>query len=147
MSRSTYAVLADAEELCQVKKENLGVKMDLELSRYFVMTFPKRLSRIRKEQGLTQQALAEATGVHVTQIQRYEWGNSQPTLDVLRKLAIALGVDSDTLVFGPDERGPHSDLKLKFEAVEAMPDEDQSVIVSLIDAYIKKRRLEELAAS
>jgi len=111
------------------------------------MTFPERLARIRKQQGLTQQALAEATGVHVTQIQRYEWGNSQPTLDVLRKLAIALGVDSDTLVFGRDERGPHNELKLKFEAVEAMAAEDQAVIISLIDAYIKKKRLEALAAS
>ena len=124
-----------------------GVTMELELIRYFEMTFPERLARIRKERGFTQQALAEATGVHVTQIQRYEWGNSQPTLDVLRKLAIALGVDSDTLVFGPDERGPHNELKLKFEAVEAMSDQDQLVILSLIDAYIKKRRLEELAAS
>ncbi len=122
--------------------------MEPELVRYFEMTFPERLARIRKERGLTQQALAEATGVHVTQIQRYEWGNSQPTLDVLRKLAIALGVDSDTLVFGRDERGPQSnDLKLKFEAVEAMNAEDQAVVVSLIDAYIKKRRLEALAAS
>lgn len=112
------------------------------------MTFPKRLARIRKERGLTQQALASETGVHVTQIQRYEWGNSQPTLDVLRKLAIALGVDSDTLVFGKDERGPHhSELRLKFEAVESLDEDDQRVIVSLIDAYLKKRRLEELAAS
>jgi len=130
-----------------LRRQNQGVKMDLELSRYFEMTFPKRLSKLRKERGLTQQALAEATGVHVTQIQRYEWGTSQPTLEVLRKLAIALGVDSDTLVFGVDERGPHNELKLKFEAVEAMSPEDQAVIISLIDAYIKKRRLEELAAS
>ena len=134
---------------CGVKREDQssGVTMDLELSRYFEMTFPERLARIRKERSLTQQALADATGVHVTQIQRYEWGSSQPTLDVVRKLAIALGVDSDTLVFGRDERGPHNDLKLKFEAVEAMSVEDQAVIVSLIDAYIKKRRLEALAAS
>ena len=129
------------------RARNRGFKMDLELSRYFKMTFPQRLSRLRKERGLTQQALAEATGVHVTQSQRYEWGTSQPTLEVLRKLAIALGVDSDTLVFGVDERGPHNELKLKFEAVEAMSPEDRAIIISLIDAYIKKRRLEELAAS
>lgn len=127
--------------------EIMGVTMELELVRYFEMTFPKRLARLRKERGFTQQGLAEQTGVHLTQIQRYEWGNSQPTLDVIRRLAIALGVNSDTLVFGPDERGPHSELKLKFEAVEAMHEADQAVIVSLIDAYIKKRRLEELAAS
>lgn len=127
--------------------EITGVTMELELVRYFEMTFPKRLARLRKERGFTQQGLAEQTGVHLTQIQRYEWGNSQPTLDVIRRLATALGVNSDTLVFGPDERGPHSELKLKFEAIEAMSESDQAVIISLIDAYIKKQRLEELAAS
>ena len=121
--------------------------MGVEFRRYFEMTFPKRLATIRKQQGFTQQALADAVGVHVTQIQRYEWGNSQPTLDVLRQLAIALGVNSDTLVFGPDERGPHNELKLKFEAIEAMNTENQAIVISLIDAYIKKQRLEELAAS
>ena len=122
--------------------------MIVELLEYLDMAFPERLARLRKERGLTQQALADATGVHVTQIRRYEWGECQPTLDVLRKLAIALGVNSDTLVFDGDERGPHhSDLRLKFEAVEALDEDDQRVIVSLIDAYLKKRRLEELAAS
>lgn len=121
--------------------------MPTELIGYFDMAFSERLTKLRKKQGLTQQALADAIGVHVTQVRRYEWGECQPSLDVVRKLALALGVDSDTLVFDPDERGPHNDLKLKFEAVEAMSEEDKRVVVSLIDAYIKKRRLEELAAS
>lgn len=121
--------------------------MIVERLEYLTMGFPERLSKLRKEHGLTQKGLAAAIGVHVTQVQRYEWGSSQPTLDVIRKLSIALGVNSDTLVFDQDERGPKSDLRLKFEAVEAMDQTDQQVITSLIDAYIKKRRLEELAAS
>lgn len=39
---------------------------------------------------LTQAALAERTGIHVTQIRRYEAGTSAPTLDVLRNIAIGL---------------------------------------------------------
>jgi transcriptional regulator with XRE-family HTH domain len=48
---------------------------------------------------MTQGVLAEHVGIHVSQLRRYEAGNSSPTLDVLRKLAIALSVSSDTLVF------------------------------------------------
>jgi len=82
------------------------------------MDFPQRLATLRKERALTQQALAEHVGVHVSQIRRYEAGESTPTLDVLRKLAIALSVSADTLVFDKDERGPDDDLRLQFEATQ-----------------------------
>lgn len=52
------------------------------------------------------------SGVHVAQIRRYEGGDSQPTLEVIRKLAIALSVSADMLVFDKEERGPNDDLKL-----------------------------------
>jgi len=58
-------------------------------------------------------------------------------------------VDSSSASSRPiaDERGPHNELKLKLEAVAAMSPEDQAVIISLIDAHIKKPRLEEPVAS
>ena len=51
------------------------------------MEFLERLTALRKERGLTQQALADLVWVHVLQIRRYEGGNSQPTLDVVKRLA------------------------------------------------------------
>src|SRR5690348_12082684 len=53
--------------------------------------FPRHLAALRKDRSLTQLALAERVGVHVVQLRRYEAGTSQPTLDVIRRLAIALG--------------------------------------------------------
>ena len=53
------------------------------------MSFPERLASLRKEQGLTQQALAERVGVHVTQLRRDEAGTAQPTFDVVRRIAIS----------------------------------------------------------
>ncbi|MCP4278290.1 MAG: helix-turn-helix transcriptional regulator [Gammaproteobacteria bacterium] len=41
------------------------------------MNIAKRLSGIRQKKGLTQQALADSVGVHVTQVKRYEAGYSQ----------------------------------------------------------------------
>jgi transcriptional regulator with XRE-family HTH domain len=63
-----------------------------------------RLAGLRKARGLTQPSLAAKIGVHVSQLRRYEAGTSQPTLDVLRQMALALAVSADELVFDPDER-------------------------------------------
>lgn len=63
------------------------------------MDFSGRLVALRKERGLIQKALAGQVGAHVTQIQRYENGSIQPTLYVLRRLAVALSVSADMLVF------------------------------------------------
>ncbi len=102
------------------------------------MDFSDRLSTLRKTKGLTQQALAELAEVHVAQIRRYEGGDSQPTLGVIRKLAIALSVSSDTLVFDKDERGPDDDLKLQFEAVSRLDPKERDVIKELIEGMIIK---------
>lgn len=110
------------------------------------LAFPEQLAKLRKERKLTQQALADRVGLHVIQIRRYEGGTSQPTLDVIRRLAVALSVSSDTLVFEEDERGPGDELRLQFEAIQAMDDEDKKIIASLIDAYIKKHQMERVLA-
>ncbi len=65
-------------------------------------------------------------------------GKAQPTLPVLRRLAIALGVSGDALLFDKDERGPNDDLRLHFEAVTRMSPEDQQVVRSLLEGMILK---------
>lgn len=42
------------------------------------MEFVKRLIELRKQRGLTQQALADAIELHVNQTKRYEAGTAQP---------------------------------------------------------------------
>ena len=51
--------------------------------------FPKRLAALRNERGMTQVTLPQHVGIHVSQFRRYEASTSSPTLNVLRKLAIA----------------------------------------------------------
>ena len=90
------------------------------------MDFPKRLAALRNERKMTQRSLAEHVGIHVSQIRRYEAGDSSPTLDVLRKLAVALSVSADTLVFDDNERGPDEDLRLQFEATTRLSDDEKT---------------------
>ncbi|PNS12689.1 transcriptional regulator [Mixta theicola] len=105
------------------------------------MQFPERLTTLRKARGLTQQMLADMVGVAVLQIRRYEGGNSQPTLDVIRRLAIALGVSADMLVFDEQERGPDEQLRYQFETISRMPQYEQDVIRELLDAMIIKNQV------
>ena len=98
--------------------------------------FHLRLASLRKERGLTQQALADRIGGHIQQLKRYEAGSSQPTLEVIRNLATALSVTSDQWLFGKDERGPDGDLRLQFEAVSRFDEEENHVVHSLLEGMI-----------
>ena len=100
------------------------------------LDFPQHLATLRKQRTLTQQALADRIGVHVVQLRRYESGSSQPTLEVIRRMAVALGVSADLLLFAKDERGPDDELKLQFEAVSRLDPEEKKVIRSLLDSMI-----------
>ncbi|QWA11604.1 helix-turn-helix transcriptional regulator [Sodalis ligni] len=106
-----------------------------------IMSFSQRIVTLRKQRGLTQQGLSDATGIHVQQIKRYEAGSSLPTADALKKLAIILHVTADFLLFEPGEREPEDDMKLRFEAVAAMPEEDREVAKAVLDAMIVKSQV------
>jgi transcriptional regulator with XRE-family HTH domain len=59
----------------------------------------KRVKEYRKQKGLTQQKLAEKTGLSFNTITKIEQGiGDSPTLKTLVKLADALGVSIDELV-------------------------------------------------
>lgn len=102
------------------------------------LDFPQRLAALRKDHGLTQQVLAERVGIHLVQLRRCEGGTSQPTLDVIRKLATVLNVSADLLLFGKDERGPDDDLRLQFEAVSRFDADEKQVIRPLQEGMILK---------
>lgn len=111
------------------------------------MAFPERLAAIRKEKNLTQRALAKRVGLSVLQINRYEAGTSQPTLEVIRKLALTLGVTSDMLLFEKSERGPDDDLRLQFERIAQFDPEDKRVIKAVLDGLILRHEAKRLSSS
>lgn len=56
------------------------------------------LQRLRREAGLSQEELADRSGVHQTYLSGVERGVRNPTVTVLQKIAVALGLDIDELV-------------------------------------------------
>lgn len=111
------------------------------------MQFPERLATLRKQRGLTQQVLADTIGINVSQLKRYEASTSQPTLEVLRKLAVELGVSADMLLFDKDERGPDDELRFQFETISKMSDEEKRIIRALLDGMIIKHQTKQMVGN
>lgn len=112
-----------------------------------LMAFAERLAELRREKGLTQQQLAGRVGLHQTQIHRYESGSSEPSMDALRRLALAFGVSTDALVFEEGERGPDEELRLQFEAVSRFGPEEKRVAKAVLDSLILQHEARRWAAA
>lgn len=108
------------------------------------MGFSERLNKIRKEKNLGFPELASLTGIHVTQLRRYEKGESQPNLDAIRKLAVALNVPGDMLLFDDDERRPPEDFLLQFEALMQLDADDKKAVRSVIDGLLLRHQAKRL---
>lgn len=106
----------------------------------FWMSFTERFSQLRKQHGLTQQQMADVVGIHISQVKRYESNEAQPSLEILKKVATAFNVTTDWLVFEENEREPQDELRLKFETIAQMDEEERRSVLILLDAMILKHQ-------
>jgi len=109
-----------------------------------LMGFPERLARIRKDKQITINELAELIELHHTQLRRYEKGESQPTLDVLRKLAIALNVPGDVLLFDEEERKAPEDFLLQFDALMELTEDEKRTARAVLDGLVLRHQARKL---
>jgi len=110
-----------------------------------------QIQKLRKENNLNQTQLAEKIGVSLTQLQRYENKGVQPPADILKKLADAFNTSIDFIVYGNSEEKAQQSIKdnellSQFKAVEQLNSKDKSTIKDIIDAFIKRSKLNQIAA-
>ena len=67
-----------------------------------VARFGQRLRELRVSRGLTQAQLAERAEVSVSYITRLEAGSYAPGIDLVQKLAVALGITAADLLPAAD---------------------------------------------
>lgn len=113
------------------------------------MTFGDKLKELRKREDISQDKLGEKIGIHGRHIGKYEKGDLLPNSETLIKISQYFKVSTDYLLFDVDESKKQPSLKdqellHKFETLEKMNDNDKKIIVSLIDAYIKKNMIENV---
>jgi transcriptional regulator with XRE-family HTH domain len=69
--------------------------------------FARNLREARKRQGLSQEALGHASGLHRTEISLLERAGREPRLSTIVRLARALSIPAGTLLDGlPETTSP-----------------------------------------
>lgn len=114
------------------------------------MGIGERIKDLRTQKKLTQSDLAKMVGLTYIQIGRYETEKSNPSSDILQKLAQALDTTSDYLMNGASDEVISAQLADKellnqFKAVEKLSQEDKHLIKTFIDAFLTKRQIQKLA--
>lgn len=110
----------------------------------------ERIKELRTLNKLTQSDLAKEVGLTYIQVGRYETKKSNPSSDVLQKLANALDTTTDYLMNGSQDEVVSAQLTDKellkqFRAVEQLNAEDKHLVKTFIDAFLTKRQVQKLA--
>ena len=108
------------------------------------MSIAERLTALRKSKGYAQHEMAEFVGLHITQIKRYETAEAVPSLEAIKKIALAFSVTTDELIFDAAERGPDETLRLQFEAVRQFDDEDRLIALGVLEGLMLKHQAKQI---
>lgn len=98
---------------------------------------------------MTQEDLVKRSGVAISQIRRYEADKSSPALDVVTRLARALGVSLDELAFDKTTgvaAGKLMDRELleQFEMVSALEEDERQAVKRILEGVIVKHQVEKM---
>ena len=115
-------------------------------------TMGERIQQLRKNLGITQADLAKKIAISHTQMARYEIKNIYPPADVLKNLADVFGTTIDFLVMGDNESKAQASLKdteliNQFKKISALPDEEKTLVLKMITAYIRDFNTQQAYAS
>lgn len=114
------------------------------------MPLGDRIKALRSEAGLSQAELAETIGGDGRQISRYENERITPSLDALARIAQALNVSLDHLVFDNIDRrplhAPENILGDRLTAIAELNDDDRTAPLNVIDGLVTKSRVRTLAS-
>ena len=110
------------------------------------MTLAEKIKQLRKSRNWSQETLAGKINVQRKQIVLYENGDSNPSIETLRNLAIALNVTTDFLLFDTEEQfnewlGIHDEeLFIYFKSIEKMSPEIRKSIKTILKQLILKQQ-------
>lgn len=109
--------------------------------RAFFIQLGARITRLRKDQGITQVQLAEQLGVSQQTITAYESGNRRVPISNLPRLATLLGTSIESLIGEqpkPGKRGPAPKLQQQLEQLSRLPKAQQRLVSQLIDTVLQQ---------
>lgn len=110
--------------------------------------FPSKLKVLRANQGWPQGQLANMIGADLQRISKYERGVIWPTMELIVRMVKVFDVSVDFLIRDDKDTAvakiKNQKLLRRLEAVNDLPEDDQETVISFLDAFIKRRKFEEL---
>ncbi|AVQ12315.1 helix-turn-helix transcriptional regulator [Leptospira santarosai] len=106
---------------------------------------PKNLKLFRKKKNWSQTELAKNAGTTLTHINRLETGKSNPSIEIVQKIALALEVSIDDLV---SERDNSKEVKFenqaffeKIKLLDTFSEEERNAVNVVIDSILTKKKM------
>jgi transcriptional regulator with XRE-family HTH domain len=102
-----------------------------------------RIAQLRKEQGLSQQALADELGIAQQTLAHYEVGRARMPVSLLPAMAEFFGIAVDDLLGvknGAGKRGPTPLLQRQVERLSRLPKAKQKVVMEMLDGVLQQAR-------
>ncbi|MCL8268733.1 helix-turn-helix domain-containing protein [Leptospira weilii] len=108
-------------------------------------TLAKNLKLFRKKKNWSQTELAKNAGTTLTHINRLETGKSNPSIEIVQKIALALEVSIDDLV---SERDNSKEVKFenqafyeKIKLLDTFSEEERNAVNVVIDSILTKKKM------
>lgn len=113
-----------------------------------LMSFGDNLKKIRSDKDISQGDLAKLIEVHATHISRYERNLTSPTIDVAKKIADALEVSTDALIYGSNEQIINNkinddELLQLFHKIQYLNQEDLNSIKTMLKAFVFQKDIQK----
>ncbi len=105
----------------------------------FFKALGARVAELRKDQGLSQQALAEQLGIPQQTYANYEVARARIPASMLPQLALLFGVGVDELLGlrnGTGKRGPTPKFQKQLERIAQLPRAQQRLVIQMLDGVL-----------
>jgi transcriptional regulator with XRE-family HTH domain len=107
----------------------------------FFKALGARIAELRKEQGLTQQQLAERLEIAQQTLAHYEVGRLRMPVSLLPEFSHLFGVPVDELLGlsnGAGKRGPTPKFQKQLERISRLPRAKQHVVMEMLDGVLQQ---------
>lgn len=108
----------------------------------FLKALGARIAQLRKDQGMSQQAMADALEIAQQTYAHYEVGRIRMPVSLLPEIAQIFGVTTDDLLgrkmAAAGKRGPAPKLQQQIERLSHLPKAKQKVVMEMIEGVLSQ---------
>jgi transcriptional regulator with XRE-family HTH domain len=108
----------------------------------FFKELGSRIAQLRKDAGLSQQAVADALDIAQQTYANYEVARARPAVSMLPTLAQLFGISVDELLglhkSGVARRGPTPLLQKQIERLSQLPKAQQKVVLKMLEGVLSQ---------